>query len=85
MQLAFGRDAVLNIKHTADWKRIKKRKQKIIQQNNIRKNSKRIKYKYNVGDKILIKADYNKAKYDPEYLGPYPIVQVNKIGTLKYC
>ena len=37
-----------------------------------------------MGDKILVKADYNKAKYDPEYDGTYPIVQVNNNGTLKY-
>ena len=37
-----------------------------------------------MGDKILVKADHNKSKYDPEYNGPYPIVQVNNNGTLKY-
>ena len=84
MQLVYGRDAILNIQHTTDWTRIKKRKQKLIKQNNIRENSKRIKHTYSVGDKILIKADHNKPKYDPEYLGPFPIVQVNKNGTVKY-
>ena len=34
--------------------------------------------------KILVKADHNKAKYDPEYNEPYPIVQMNNNGTLKY-
>ena len=37
-----------------------------------------------MGDKILEKADHNKAKYDPEYNKPYSIVQVNNNGTLKY-
>ena len=40
MQLVFGRDAILNIQHTADWNRIKKRKQKLIKQNNIREKRK---------------------------------------------
>ena len=57
MQLVFGRDAILNIKHTADWNRIKKSKQPLIKQNNIQEISKRIKHTYNVGDKILIVAD----------------------------
>ena len=85
MQLVYGRDAILNIQHTTDWTRIKKRKQKLIKQNNIRENEKRIKHTYSVGDKILITADQSKPKYDPEYLGPFPIVQVNKNGTVKYC
>ena len=84
VQLVYGRDAILNIQHTTDWTRIKKRKQKLIKQNNIRENAKRIKHTYSVGDKILITADHNKPKYDPEYLGPFPIVQVNKNGTVKY-
>ena len=73
MQLVFGRDAILNIQHTADWNRIKKRKQKLIKQNNIRENAKRIKYTYNVGDKILIATDPQDPKYDGKYLGPYPM------------
>ena len=84
MQMVYGRDAILNIQHTTDWTRINKRKQKLIKQNNFRENAKRIKHTYSVGDKILIKADH-KPKYDPEYLGPYPVVQVNKNGTVKYC
>ena len=84
MQLVYGRDAILNIKHTADWTRIKKRKQEVIKQNNIRENKKRIKHTYQVGDKILISADPKKPKFDKEYLGPFPIVQVNKNGTVKY-
>ena len=84
MQLVYGRDAILNIKHTANWNHIRKRKQSLIKQNNIRENSKRIKHTYSVGDKILIKTDHNKAKYDPEYKGPFRITQVNKNGTLKY-
>ena len=84
MQLVYGRDAILNIAHTADWSRIKKRKQALIKKNNQRENAKRKKHTYSPGDKILIVADHNKPKYDAEYLGPYPIVQVNNNGTVKY-
>ena len=54
MQLVFGRDAIMPIKHRAEWKLIKDRKQKLINANNKRENAKRIKYTYRVGDKILM-------------------------------
>ena len=57
----------------------------MIKENNIRKNAKRIKHMHPVGDKILITADPTDPKFDPKYLGPFPIVQVNKNGTVKYC
>ena len=50
MQMVFGRDAILNIQHTVDWKMVKKRKQDLINKNNERENSKRIKYTYTPGD-----------------------------------
>ena len=84
MQLIIGRDAILNIKHTADWNLIKKRKQQLVEQNNIWENSKRIKHTYNVGDKILILANFRDSKYNDKYLGPYPIIRVNNNLTIKY-
>ena len=36
MQLVFCRDAILNIKHVADWEHIQKRKQLRINHNNMR-------------------------------------------------
>ena len=40
-QLVFGRDMIFNIKHTANWEYIRARKQRIINKNNERENSKR--------------------------------------------
>ena len=54
-QLVFGRDAILNISHKADWKIIRDRKQKLINRNNLRENAKRMNHTYNVGDNVLIK------------------------------
>ena len=54
-QLVFGRDAILNTKFNADWNYIRARKQKIINQNNPRENSKRAPHTYRVGDKVLFK------------------------------
>jgi hypothetical protein len=84
MQLVCGRDAILNVQFAADWKLIKDRKQKLIKQNNVRENSKRVDYKYNVDDKVLLKNDGASGKYQGNaYLGPYTIRQVNTNGTVR--
>ena len=41
MQLVFGRDALLNIKHVADWEHIRQGKKLRINQNNKRENMRR--------------------------------------------
>jgi hypothetical protein len=41
MQLVFGRDAILNVKHITDWEHIKQRKQTRINENNARKTKSR--------------------------------------------
>ena len=83
-QMVFGRDAILNIKHVTDWNKVRERKQEIIRKNNIRENRKRQAHTYQVNDQILIKNNPNKAKFDHEWLGPYPIVSVNTNGTVRY-
>jgi transposase InsO family protein len=84
MQLVFGRDAILNIKHVTDWEAVRARKQKKIRENNMRENSKRINHAYSVGDRILLRTDQNKAKFDPEWKGPYVVTAVNRNGTVRY-
>ena len=46
MQLVFGKNAILNVQFQADWRYIKDRKQKLINLNNEKENSKRIPYIY---------------------------------------
>ena len=74
-QLVFGRDLILNIKHVADWNAILERKQKLIDQNNRRENSKRIQHKYRVGDEVLM-YDKAKRKYETPHDGPYRTTEV---------
>ena len=81
-QLVFGRDAILNIKHDANWKFIKNRKQLLIKQNNLRENAMRKPYTYKVGDKVLIKAPENRKFGQDPYIGPYSVMQVNDNGTV---
>ena len=45
-QLVFGRNMIVNIQHTANWKAIKDRKQRIIKKNNLRENRTRIPHTY---------------------------------------
>jgi hypothetical protein len=83
MQLVFGRDAILNIKHITDWEHINQRKQERINENNNRENAKRRDHQYAIGDKILLTARKH-SKHELEYEGPYAITQVNDNGTVRF-
>jgi transposase InsO family protein len=69
-QLVFGRDMIFNIQHIANWEYIKQRKQKIINLNNQRENSKRVQHVYKVGDKVLLNRG-TENKYESPYQGPF--------------
>ena len=81
MQLVFGRYAILNIKHVADWEHIWQRKQLQINHNNMRENMRRNNHQYKVGDKILVKRKKN-SKQELEFMGPLPITQINDNDTV---
>jgi transposase InsO family protein len=81
-QLVFGRDMILNIKHTANWDYIRHRKQNLINKNNMRENSNRIKHVYNINDLVLLKRG-TENKYEAPYTGPHKILQVNDNGTVR--
>lgn len=83
MQLVFGRDAILNIRHVSDWKYIRDRKQKLIKINNLRENQKRLDHTYRNGDMVLIKASQSTKYGTDAYYGPFSIVQVNDNGTVR--
>ena len=54
VQLLFGRDMILPIKHTADWELIHQKNQSKININKINKNSKICDHEYKVGDKVML-------------------------------
>ena len=64
-QLVFRRDAILNTQFKANWKYIKERKQKLIEQNNRRKNKKQVAHEYHAQDLVLyripVKRKYGEA------------------------
>ena len=55
VQLLFVWDAILKIKHVANWEYIGQRKKLWINHNNKRKNMHRNNHQHKVGDKILVK------------------------------
>ena len=81
----FGRDMLFDIDFTADWHKIYHRRQEIINKNNLRENSKRIPYTYQVGDQVKIRRDYLKVtrKTSPAYEGPFAITEVRPNGTVR--
>eukprot|EP00957_Ditylum_brightwellii_P013982 1055109-Ditylum_brightwellii.AAC.1 len=83
MQLVFGRDAILNVKHEADWSYIKQRSKDLIRKNNEQENKKRKTPNYQVGDNVLLKGNRATKYGNNAYGGPYPIEQLNSNGTVK--
>ena len=83
MQLLFGQDNILNIKHVEDWEHIWQHKQLRINHNNMRENMRRNNCQYKVGDKILVKRKKN-SKHELEFMGQFPITQINDNGTVRF-
>ena len=83
MQIVFGRDAILNIKHVADLEHIQQRKKLWINHNNKQENMQRNNHQYKVGDKIQVKRKKN-SKHELEFMGPFLITQINDNGTFHF-
>ena len=83
MQLVFGRYAILNIKHVANWEHIRQRKQEWINRNNRHENMRRNNHQYKVGYKILVKRKKN-SKHELECMIPFPITQIDDNGTVLF-
>eukprot|EP00957_Ditylum_brightwellii_P004666 354698-Ditylum_brightwellii.AAC.1 len=82
MQLVFGRDAILNVEHEADWSYIKQGKEDLIRKKNEQENKKRKTHNYQIGDKVLLKGN-RATKYGINaYNELYPIEQINYNGTV---
>ena len=68
---------IFNIKHVADWEAITQRKQKMINENNIRENAKCLKYTC----KVLLER-HDARKYESPYSGPFEVTDVFTNGTV---
>ena len=83
MQLVFGRDAILNVKHKANWAYIKSQRDKISCKNNINENKTQRKHEYNVNDKILLQAPTNLKYGTDAYSGLFEITKSNNKRNVK--
>ena len=82
MQLVFGCNSILNIQHLADWRYIQSHKQDLINKNNIRENSKRRHYEYNINDQVMFKLDQMSKYCTNAYKGPFKVSKVNDNGMV---
>ena len=82
-QLVFGRDMLLDITYVPNYQNTWQRKQKRINYDNIRENSKRVSHDYKVGEYAYILRDGNYRKLEGDKQGPYPITEVFTNGTVR--
>ena len=83
-QLALGRGMALPAGYEADWDEITKRKQKRINDNNVRENKKRIEHEHKRGDMILLtKPGMKLRKASRPRDGPCRVAKASASGALK--
>ena len=82
-QLVFGRNMMFNISSLVNWKALAIRKQKLVDNANLRENAKRIDYDYAVGQQVYVTSDGINRKLDRPKTGPFPIVDVYTNGTVR--
>ena len=81
-QLVFGRDMMFNISSLVNWKDLSIRKQKLVDQANLRENNKRIDFDYEVGQQVYIVTEGIQRKLDSPKIGPFSITEVFTNGTV---
>ena len=82
-QLVFERDMMFNISSLINWKELSMHKQQLGDKANLRENSKRIDYDYQIRDQVYIKLDGIQRKLNSPKLGPFPITDIFTNGTVR--
>ena len=81
--IVFNRDMLLNIPLIADLHAMQQRRQKLIDDNLIRANSKRRSKDYQPNDQVLILHEKDQLnKLDDRSYGPFPITRIHTNGTV---
>ena len=70
------------VENVAEWDVLRQKKQKIIDKNNARENSRWVEFDYRVGQKILIINTDIQRKLDNPTTGPYEITDVFSNRTI---
>ena len=83
MQLVFGRDAILNVPHIANWKYIQSRKQAEINRNHLNENRKRKTHTHQLNECVLVKNDWTSKCGTTACKGPCPIIKINDNGAVQ--
>jgi len=78
-----GRDMLFDIPYLADWTAIGQRRQKLVDQNNVRENKNRVDFDYRTGQKVLLRKEGILRKAETRYEGPYVITEVHTNGTIR--
>ena len=79
----FGRDMLFDIPFLADWTKIGRRRQVLVDRGNKRENKRRVDFDYTVGQKVLLIKDGILRKAEDKKNGPYVITQVHTNGTVR--
>jgi hypothetical protein len=80
-QSVFGRDMIWDTAHVADWQRVKRREQTLIDENNQRENAKRIDHDCAVGNSIL-RIEAGTLTMEQPREGPCNVIRVHADGTV---
>ena len=81
VQLVFGRDSILNVRHVADWKHMQSQKQDVIVKNNIEENKKCKEHAHELNKLVLVKQDWTSKCGTTAHGGPCPITKTNDNGA----
>jgi len=79
----FGRDMLYNIPYLADWTKIGKRRQDLVNQDCAKGNLRRVDFDYFQGQKVLLRKDGNLRKAETKNDGPFVITQVHTNITVR--
>ncbi|EGZ21834.1 hypothetical protein PHYSODRAFT_313861 [Phytophthora sojae] len=83
VQLAFGRDMLVDVAHATDWTAEHRRKVEQVRAHNERENQGRAKWTYRPGDHVLLHRDAGvQGKMQPLFDGPFEVIAVQEHGTL---
>ena len=79
----FGKVMMFELPYIADWKAIGQRRQKLVDQNNVRENKNRVDFDYRTGQKVLLLKEGILRKAENRHEGPYVITEVHTNGTIR--
>ena len=84
-QLVYGRDMILPISFQTDWARLQLKRQKEMNRNNLKENSRRIIHKYKAEDKVLLLRPGKLRKMSSPRTGPHKVEKTYDNGTITIC